>query len=30
LPDMKELFNSREEMVEYMNNLYNKTLTNES
>jgi hypothetical protein len=30
LPGMKELFNSREEMVEYMNNLYNKTLTNES
>lgn len=30
LPDMKELFNSREEMVEYMNNLYTKTLTNES
>lgn len=30
LPDMAELFESREEMREYMNNLYIKTLTNES
>ena len=28
LPDMNELFNTREEMREYMNNLYNKSLTN--
>lgn len=30
LPDMSELFESKEEMREYMNNLYVKTLTNES
>lgn len=30
LPDMAEVFESREEMREYMNNLYIKTLTNES
>ena len=30
LPDMSDLFKSREEMREYMNNLYLKTLTNES
>lgn len=28
LPDMSELFETKEDMREYMNNLYNKTLTN--
>ena len=30
LPDMSELFETKEDMREYMNNLYTKTLTNES